>query len=631
MSLDSNILVRVGGDTSSLEKGLKSAAQKTKEFGADVMKSAKVVAGLTTAAAAAGAALVAMASASASSAREISSLSGVAGTSTKDFQKMAFAAKSVGVEQDKLADIFKDTQDKVGDFLQTGGGPLADFFENIAPQVGVTAEEFRFLSGPQALQKYTSSLEQANLSQSEMTFFMEAIASDASMLTPLLREGGAGFEELGERAEKAGAVLTGLEIAKLEVMAGTLSQVSSAAKTVVDRFSAQLAPVIGALADRFLSVTMESGALQKATDMLFSGMVKGVGFALDAFRGLKVAVKGIELAFQAMAVVVALVLEGIPTSADWVMNSVRATVNSFIDGINRLPGIELDRLIIGQSSVTESMVELRERVVGNFKETQQELKDLAMEPMPSGQWDDFVASAQEASNVAAQAIVTDRANALEVTEIQVQNSEQKRAAIIIDEREKLQEELEKLRARDNAAYKKSQEEQERVRAAIASQRLSATSKAFGDLSSLMNTENKKQFEIGKKAAAAQTIIDTYASAQSAFKSLAGIPVVGPALGAAAAGAAIAAGLVRLQKINSTSFGSKSASGGGASSSSSFGGSASASAGGTGGQSGSGTGGTSQSLFIEGLNPDSLFSGDQVRRLIDKINEEGVDGKRISLA
>jgi len=61
---------------------------------------------------------------------------------------------------------------------------MADFFETVAPLVGVTADNFKDLSGPQALQLYVDSLEKANLSQSQMTFFMEAIASDATALLP---------------------------------------------------------------------------------------------------------------------------------------------------------------------------------------------------------------------------------------------------------------------------------------------------------------------------------------------------------------------------------------------------------------------------------------------------------------
>jgi len=54
----------------------------------------------------------------------------------------------------------------------------------------------------------------------------------------------------------------------------------------------------------------------------------------------------------------------------------------------------------------------------------------------------------------------------------------------------------------------------------------------------------------KAAAITQTIIDTYKGAQAAYSALAPIPYVGPALGIAAAAAAIAAGLANVAKIRS---------------------------------------------------------------------------------
>ena len=76
--------------------------------------------------------------------KEIGTLSKLAGTNIEDFQKLAYGAKTVGVESDKLADIYKDVQDKVGDFLETGGGPMVDYFENIAPLIGQQKEDFFF-------------------------------------------------------------------------------------------------------------------------------------------------------------------------------------------------------------------------------------------------------------------------------------------------------------------------------------------------------------------------------------------------------------------------------------------------------------------------------------------------------
>ncbi|AWH25725.1 phage tail protein [Stenotrophomonas sp. YAU14D1_LEIMI4_1] len=133
----------------------------------------------------------------------------LAGTSSEAFQRMAAGANVVGISHEKLADILKDVQDKIGDYVQTGGGAMADFFDNIARRTGVTAEQMRKLSGPDALGLYFNSLERANLSQSEMTFYMEAIASDSSMLMPLLRNNSAGFRQWGDAAEAAGAIIDG--------------------------------------------------------------------------------------------------------------------------------------------------------------------------------------------------------------------------------------------------------------------------------------------------------------------------------------------------------------------------------------------------------------------------------------
>ena len=56
---------------------------------------------------------------------------------------------------------------------------------------------------------------------------------------------------------------------------------------------------------------------------------------------------------------------------------------------------------------------------------------------------------------------------------------------------------------------------------------------------------------GKAAAIASTTIRTYESAQKAYTSLAGIPIVGPALAAVAAGIAVAGGIMNVRKIVST--------------------------------------------------------------------------------
>ncbi|MCW8857696.1 MAG: tape measure protein [Kangiella sp.] len=92
-----------------------------------------------------------------------------------------------------------------------------------------------------------------------------------------------------------------------------------------------------------------------------------------------------------------------------------------------------------------------------------------------------------------------------------------------------------------------------IDAQLQQQRFNAVKGMFNNLSALMYSHNEKAFKIGKAAAIAETIMNTYKSAQLAFTSLAGIPYVGPVLGGIAAGAAIVAGMARVQSIRSQQF------------------------------------------------------------------------------
>lgn len=139
---------------------------------------------------------------------DIQKFSKLANASVREFQYYAKGAETAGISMESFADKMKDMQDRIGDFQQTGGGPLADFFTNIAPKVGVTIQQFQKLSGPEALQLFYNSLEKAGASTNDMKFYMEAIISDSSLLIPLLEKNGQGFKKWGDAAERAGAIMS---------------------------------------------------------------------------------------------------------------------------------------------------------------------------------------------------------------------------------------------------------------------------------------------------------------------------------------------------------------------------------------------------------------------------------------
>ena len=264
-TLTLDVIAKVGGFVGGMDKAERSSAKWRKE----VEKNATAVgAAIGTAVVAGVAALAAFTVSTVNAGNEISRLAAVAGSNTDEFQRYAAGAKAVGIESDKFADILKDVNDKVGDFLLNGGGELQDFFKTIAPQVGVTAEQFRNLSGPQALQLFASSLEKAGLSQAEMTQQMESLANDATMLLPLLRDNGAGFAVLGDAAEKAGAIMDQKTITATQNLAaaGWLAQQSMAG--IKNQLASALMPTLSDYSDILFDLSQDTESVSVLSEGL---------------------------------------------------------------------------------------------------------------------------------------------------------------------------------------------------------------------------------------------------------------------------------------------------------------------------------------------------------------------------
>ena len=263
-----SLLARTGSFETDMDRAAKSAKRRADEI--DKALSAIGTAAATAGAAAAGA-LALLVNQTMNSAREIERQAQISNASADAFQTMAYGARTVGVEQDKLSDILKDVNDRVGDFLSTGGGPMKDFFEQIAPKVGVTADQFARLSGPEALQLYVSSLEKAGVSQQEMTFYLEAMASDTTALIPLLANGGREMAALGEEARRTGQIMSDETIAAASELKGQMDQLSGQLTGAKNIIAGELIPVLGVAATEMINFGGSGDVARTA-----AGLLRGV-------------------------------------------------------------------------------------------------------------------------------------------------------------------------------------------------------------------------------------------------------------------------------------------------------------------------------------------------------------------
>lgn len=318
-TLTLDLIAKIGGFTGPLDK----AGRETQKQMAEIKKQAERLGTAVGATFAAIPAVVAgLVTSSASAAKEISNLSSLAGVGTTEFQRFAAAAASVGLNQDKLSDIFKDTNDKVGDFLATGGGELKNFFETVAPKVGVTADQFRKLNSADALQLYVTSLQKANVSQAQMTFFMEAIADEATALVPLLANGGKKFKELGDAAQSAGMIMDEQTIGAAQQFGTELTVIGQYANSAKTALAAEFMPVLAQLAKDLADTSKEAGGLRNVVHEFANDFIEVTATTASLADGIA----------RAFKIAAATIVSGFSTTMAY-LQSIGATANTLLGAI----------------------------------------------------------------------------------------------------------------------------------------------------------------------------------------------------------------------------------------------------------------------------------------------------------
>ena len=178
---------------------------------------------------------------SAKNAKELEAQARLAGLNVEEFQSLSYAFEMFNIEQEKFADISKDVQDNLGDFIATGAGPFKDFFEQVAPQVGLTADALKDLSSTDVLIAVKKAMDDANVSAKEQVFYMEAIANDATLLLPALKDNGAAIKEYSDQFNNLNLAMSQAEVEKMAELANEFKRIEVTATSIGNKIAANFA------------------------------------------------------------------------------------------------------------------------------------------------------------------------------------------------------------------------------------------------------------------------------------------------------------------------------------------------------------------------------------------------------
>lgn len=278
-TLTLDLVTKIGNFVGPIKESEKQVKTSFASMQKDVLAyGAIAVSGAT----AAGAAIFSMAKTYADAAQELKTFAAISNATTQEFQAMSAAAQSVDINPDKLADQLKDFNEKLGEFITIGSGGAVDFFEQIAIQTEGSAEgarklalEMQNLSGPQALQLYVDKLEEAGVSQQQMSFYLESMASDTTNLIPLLKNGGEGFKFWADAAERYGLIMDESAIQKASEFKVQLKLLDMQVQGAKNQFIQGLMPALVSVGDAMSDATTETDLMSDAGETL-GGVFKGV-------------------------------------------------------------------------------------------------------------------------------------------------------------------------------------------------------------------------------------------------------------------------------------------------------------------------------------------------------------------
>ena len=623
MSVVNTLEVKITGNTADLQKNLRKATTDVAKWGA------ASVAAATAAAAAIVKSGLSSADALAKQARQL-------GATSDELAKVRRAADMAGISQGQLETATRALTTRMGQAIQGPGG-AADAMR----RRGLDAQQVASMPLPERIQAINNALKE-NIPAAERASVAAQLFGERGALA-MAQMSPETIAEASRQVDRLGGSLSEVQAAQIEAANDAMSQMGVLTTGVAQRLAAQFAPALEGIANLFFDAAGESNGFEDAVKKAYDMAINGAAFVIDA-------VDGIKRVFQVVA-------DGIIAGMSFAAASFTQTFANILRSLSSVPGIDFSETISSLEGFAKTSRSIVDSALDNIAGTLEK-------PLAGAKFKQFVADAEAASLAAAEAAVAAqravsggiemgqaedpvtikhrdelekrleniRKSLLTEQELMAEKLESELATLQEGYDAKLLQEEEFLRQREELIFNYedviTQKQKEAADARIKLAKAEADAKRaimsgmFNMLSGLMNTNSKKMFEIGKKAAIAQAAVKGAEAIQSAWA--AGMSVGGPAAPAIAAGYAGAAALVSANQINNIR-GQQFGGGGGAPTPAGQGSSGiAAQTGGAGGRVGGGQ------TTVVNLVGDT-FGRQQMRDFIELANDATADGGRLLLA
>ena len=499
MASQEELIVRIGADFDELKKGLKGATKETEKFGDRTEKTAQKVSLSFSKMKVGALAVVGVLTAMAVALKKVQS------QVAENAREQRLWADRLNINQEAFSQLiavgkqFGATADDMGDSIKDLNERIADAargnktYGDALKIIGLNAKDLIKIPIEEQFIKVADAVGKLNNAGDQNFVVAELMADAGFRLLPAMRAGEKGIREMMKASEELGSSFTDEEV------------------EIYREFDMSL---------RKLKATALATAKPLANDLTIA-LTTAANFASELVTDIS------DLTRE--------------------LRELQETVKANANALDATSGAGLETLKISADEATES-IESANEAMKMFLEQSKGGED---EPVDFGEMEPFTAIGDPID-------FTDRTESLSemfAAELGMQQESMANALALALERAEEEKRIREELHNDLMGIDERAQQRNAIMWEMGWRgKMRVMSDVLGSMSVLMQSENRKMFEIGKAAAIANTTITTIESAQKAFNSLAGIPIVGPALGGAAAAAAIAGGIARVSQIQSTTMG-----------------------------------------------------------------------------
>lgn len=520
-------------NSSKFQRGTESANKAMGNMSKAASSLNKMLGGL--AIAGGGAAFTGVIKGSLDAANRLNDLSDRIGTTAEGLSRLQYAADLTGVSQETLAMGLQRMTRRVSEAANGTGEAVGALDE-----LGLSAAKLEQASPEQQFAVLADALEQVPDQADKVRLAMKLLDSEGVALLQTMKGGSQALREYGAESDKVGATISTTFAQNATAANAAFKKLGAVTTGLTNQLAGDMAPTIEAIAE-FMSTAVPTAAnfVSRAWNGIRAVIASSAALIVEALRTVTYNLSGFSETMRSLDAELAEVQTSLSNVADDFSNSVIESAN----GTQKLV------IATGQASksfddyvgATESATDANKRL----KEAES-ARAAALAAMTENASD--VESIRQSLLTEEEAEIESYQRRLEaLQEYKNQNVELDAYVneIIETERMRHQNALTEIESKDAEKRRKLAETE-------AKSRFKVYRGMFGNLSTLMNTESKKLFNIGKAAAVANALVSGYEAVVHAYKH--GNQIGGPILGAAFAATAAAATASQIASIKSQSFG-----------------------------------------------------------------------------